>query len=718
MAEMSRGPKQPEVPDLDASAVASQTSLSGMENPLLSDEGFISFDRIRIEHIPFAIRELIRRGEKRAAEITGFQGRRTFENTVIAIDRLPCRLEEAWRVTRTLMDTVNSPDLEEAIKAVEQDYSRFLSSVRLSSGLWTALKEYSAGPESASLDPLRRRALGRIMMKFKLAGVDLDGANKKLLMDIDARLAALETCFKANLDRASAQAMIILGQAPPGVPQNALDAARSKAAEKGLAGKFLFTAEESSYDAVMSFAEDAKLRQRMFEAFHARGFGGPFDNLPVAAEELELRRRKAEILKQAGISGCESFADFQICLRMGGNARKVRSLLEEIARRARAAFEREKKELTEFKREMEHNPAAEMNPWDVAYYAEKLRSRRFGFDESGLQRYFPLEKALAGLFEVAGRLYGLCIRPNAQLAGWHEDVRAYDVLDNGGKILGSFYMDPYAREGSKSEGAWMTTLHQPFAQAEGQTEGKDRYLGLIAFNFARPFPGSPTLLKHRELETLFHEFGHLIHSLFVRSPFACLDDLPRDAVELPSQIFENWTWDEDILRSLSAHHGKEDCALPHELFEKMRAARNFQRATNTIMHLTGFGLLDLALHTEYTRQTDGDLAAFGRSFLKDFAPAGVEPYQIRIHRFSHLFTGEYAAGYYSYIWALVLACDAFGRFESEGLLNRQTGDEFRKCILSRGDTVDALHAYNEFLRRPPETPPNIDALCKTYGLTR
>jgi len=679
-------------------------------NPLLRREFPIPFDLIKPEHIPSAVRELIRQGNAGMTAIASLEEPRTFQNTVLAIDRLAIRLTEVWNTVKQLQDTVSTPALEAAISEVEAEKARFTSGIYLSQGLWRAIKEYSQSPESQSLEPVQRRLLERLTESFRLAGADLEEPVRMRLSEIEGKLAELGSTFKNNLSTASKSAQILLDEPPRGVPEGALEIARQNAAEKGLPGKYLFGTDEFSCDSILRFAEDAALRESMFRAFHSRALGGSLDNMKVASDELELRREKAAILKTAGIDGRESFADFQLALRMAGGGAGAMAMMEKIAGRVQPVFERETAELLAFKREATGDPAAELRAWDIAFYSEKLRASRHGFDEKEVMQYFPLEKVLSGLFKVAEDLYGIRIEANPRIPAWHPDVRRFNIFDNDGTHLGSFYMDLYSREGSKSQGAWVETLHR---RCPG-LEGHDKYLGILACNFAPPTETAPTLLRHSDVETLFHEFGHMLHAFFTSSPYASLADMPWDAVELPSQLMENWGWDKGILRSISSHYRSQD-PLPDDLFEKMHAARNFRQGS-VITWLLRYSLLDLKLHMDYTPERDGDLAGFSRKFLEPFTPGKMEDYDIRLNRFLHLFAGEYAAGYYSYLWALVLACDAYSRFEKEGLLNRATGEDFRQKVLNPGESVELLEAYNQFMRRHPKAPPDIDALFKVFGL--
>jgi oligopeptidase A len=502
-----------------------------------------------------------------------------------------------------------------------------------------------------------------------------------------------------------------------GLPEQAALLARESAAQKGLSG-FRFTLQSPSYTPALTYLHDASIRERLWRAYGTRATIGEHDNRPLVARILELRREKATLL------GFASFADLVLEDRMAKTGSAARSFIALLRDKTEPFFRRENEELYAFRREIEGPGAPELQPWDVAYYAEKLRRARFDFDEEALRPYFPAERVLEGLFEVARRLYGVRIEPWPGAPVWHPDVRAFVMREADGEERAAFYVDVAPRE-DKRDGAWMHGIHvalpgersRPLtmgAPPPHPRAGLPRHLEVLAANLTPPLEGRPTLLSHREVETLFHEFGHLMHHAASRVPVRSLAGtmVAWDFVELPSQIMENWCWEREAL-DLFARHWQSGETIPDELYARMRAARSF-RAANAMMRQLGFAEVDLALHMDFEARAHGDPTAWSRAILQRFAPAKTPEDHALIASFSHIFASPvgYAAGYYSYKWAEVLDADAFSRFKREGLFNPAVGAAFRSGILARGDSEDPMALYRSFMGREP----SLDALLERDGL--
>jgi oligopeptidase A len=408
---------------------------------------------------------------------------------------------------------------------------------------------------------------------------------------------------------------------------------------------------------------------------------------------LELRRAKAELL------GYRDYADFVLADRMAKDGARAQTFLDELTAKTEAHFQRENEELQAFRREIEGDNAPAIEPWDVAYYAEKLRQARFDFSEEDLRPYFPLEGVVTGLFELVRRLYGIRVEEESGVPAWDPRTQYYKVLDENSRHLGSFYADWYPRD-NKRGGAWMDSLITGLPS----NGDYDPHLGLMCGNLNPPAGGKPALLTHRDVETVFHEFGHLLHHLLSRVPIRSFagTNVAWDFVELPSQIMENWCWEREAL-DLFARHYETGAPIPEELFAKMKRARTF-RAANAQMRQLGFGVVDLALHRDYSPEADGEVRDYARRVMGRFAPTPLPADYSMITAFSHLFTSPvgYAAGYYSYKWAEVLDADAFTRFQSVGIFSREVGREFRDKILARGDGADPAELYRSFMGRDPD----------------
>ncbi|HET6586009.1 MAG TPA: M3 family metallopeptidase, partial [Nannocystaceae bacterium] len=388
--------------------------------------------------------------------------------------------------------------------------------------------------------------------------------------------------------------------------------------------------------------------------------------------------------------------------RMAKTGARATAFVAELRERTEAAFAREQADLLAFRREIEGPQAPRLEPWDVAYWAEKQRRMLYDFDEEALRPYFALPRVVEGVFAVAQRLYGVTFEPEPALPVWHPDVQTYRILDQDGARLGAFYVDPFPRE-TKRDGAWMNGL----LTGRLTERGLEPHLGLVCANVTPPLPDRPALLDHREVETIFHEFGHLLHHLLSRTTVRSLGgtNVAWDFVELPSQIMENWCWEREAL-DLFARHFETGETIPEPLFAAMQRARTF-RAASAMMRQLGFCDVDLTLHTAWDEQDNADVVGVARRIMQRYSPTALPPEYAMIAGFGHLFAHPvgYAAAYYSYKWAEVLDADAFDRFLQEGLFSRTVGDSFRRNILEQGDTRDPAELYRAFRGRDPDVRP-------------
>ncbi|HXK07929.1 MAG TPA: M3 family metallopeptidase [Verrucomicrobiae bacterium] len=663
-------------------------------NPLLEVRFRIPFDSIRAGHVEPAITELVRRARERLAALGKSAGPRTYDNTMRALDDLTEPLDWAMGVVRHLESVATYPELRAAFNAVQPEVSAFYTGIPLNAALWAHIKSFAATSEAAALAGERRRFLDKTIDTFRRHGADLDEAGKKRLEALDVELTQLTTKFAENvLDSTNAFELLITEEKSlAGLPPTALASARQSAERKGLQG-WRFTLQAPDYFAVMTYLDDSAIRRQVYEAFSVRATEDGRDNRPLVARILELRREKAALL------GFRDFADLVLEDRMAHTGSRALAFLEDLKTKTEERFAEENRELLEFRRSIEGAEAPEPAPWDVAYYAEKQRAALYAFDEEALRPYFPMERVVEGLFELVRRLYGIRVEEEAGAPVWDAAVRYYNVRDEGGELLGAFYADWYPRE-NKRGGAWMDS----FITGGPGPDGFRPHAGLICGNLTPPVGGKPALLTHREVETIFHEFGHLMHHLLSRVETRSLagTSVAWDFVELPSQIMENWCWERGSL-DLFARHYETGQPVPEDLFQKMKRARTF-RAANAQMRQLGFGIIDLAMHTRYDFARDGDVTAYSRRLLQGFSPAPLPANHAMIASFTHLFASPvgYGAGYYSYKWAEVLDADAFTRFRDEGIFSRKVGAEFRGEILSRGDSEDPAELYRRFMGRDPD----------------
>ncbi len=653
-------------------------------NPLLEIRYRIPFDQVRAEHVEPAIQELLREAQARVDAIAAGPAPRTFANTLEALEEATERLEYAMAVVRHLESVATYPELRAAHNAVQGPVSAFYSSIPLHEGLWKALKAFAATEEGRALTGVRRRLLTKTLDAFRRHGAELDPPGKARLREIDVELAQLTTQFAENvLDATNAFALVITDPAQlAGLPPTAVEAARANAESKGVAG-WRFTLQAPSYVPVMTYLDDRTIREQMYRAYHARGAREPWDNRPRIARILELRREKAQLL------GFRDFADLVLDDRMAHTGARAQEFLDDLRARTEARFREENQELEAF-------AGRRLAPWDIAYWAEKQRAALYEFDEEALRPYFPLEPVVQGMFAIMGELFGLRVEPVEGVPVWDPQVTCYVIYDRrDGRELGSFYADWTPRE-NKRGGAWMDGL---LTARPGRP-----HVGVICGNLTPPVGDKPALLTHREVETIFHEFGHLLHHCLSEVEVRSLagTNVAWDFVELPSQIMENWCWERAALDRFARHYRTGE-PLPDDLFQKMKRAKTF-RAANAQMRQLGFGYVDLALHREYQPDRDGDVVEYSRRILQQFSPAPLPEDHAMIAGFTHLFANPvgYGAGYYSYKWAEVLDADAYSRFRDNGVIAGEVGLQFRERILARGDSEDPAELYRSFMGRDPD----------------
>lgn len=665
------------------------------------------------ELVPGAIAEdigvALARAEAAVAVIAGQPlGALTFANTFLALEQATDELTVAWGKVTHLQSVADSPALREAHNAMLPRVSAFFASIPLNAALWARLKAFAESPAAAGVTGIHRRLLDETVKDFRQAGADLPEAQRLRLEALQSELAQLTQKYSENvLDATNAWELVVTDEARlAGLPEHAKAAARESARRKDKAG-WRFTLHQPSLEPFMTYLEDEALRRQMWEASAALGSSGAHDNTALIGRILKLRAEKASLL------GKPHFADLVLERRMAKNGAAAWSFLADLQARGAAAFARECRELEEFRAEVTGGAPRRLAPWDVALWAERMRKARHALDQEALRPYFPIDRVIAGLFELASRVFGLRVeaRPAGYAEVWHPDVLFYDLFDHKGRHLGSFYADWHPRE-SKRGGAWMNYLITGGPRADGS---RAPHLGLICGNMTPATEGRPALLTHREVETVFHEFGHLLHHLLGEVEVKSLNgvNVAWDFVELPSQIMENWCWERESL-DLFARHYQTGATIPEDLFRRMTAAKNFRSACG-LMRQLAFAKLDLALHMR-TSEFAGlaDVEPQLRAEVADCLVPTEPPAPTIVKRFTHIFGDPvgYAAGYYSYKWAEVLEADAFTRFRREGLFNAAVGRELVEKILSRGNAVEASELFRAFMGRDPD----LGALLERCGL--
>jgi oligopeptidase A len=667
------------------------------DNPLLSIQFHIPFDQVRVEHVEPGIRELLKQSQAHIDSIVTDDAPRSFGNTMLALENSTETLGYAMAVVRHLESVATTPELRAAWNVVEPEASAFFSQIPLNEGLWKKLQSYASTDEAKGLPATQRRFLTKTLDSFRREGAELDPAGKKRMAEIDVELTKVTTKFSENvLDSTNAFELIITDEARlAGLPPSAIDAARQSAESKKSSG-WRFTLQAPSYIPAMTYLDDRSIREQMYRAFATRATEPDRDNRPLLARILELRREKARLL------GFPDFADFVLHDRMAHKGEQAMKFLEGLKVKTDPFFAKENAALETF-------AGQKLEPWDVGYWAEKQRRALYDFDEEQLRPYFPAERVVEGMFEIVERLYGIRVKQRDGVPVWHPDVRYYEVHDRDGALMGAFYADWYPRE-SKRDGAWM----EAFITGDYVSGRYEPHEGCICGNLTPPIGDKPALLTHREVETIFHEFGHLLHHVLSRVEVRSLagTSVAWDFVELPSQIMENWCWERAAL-DLFARHYQTGEAIPEDLYQKMIRARTY-RGANGQMRQLGFGYVDLKLHREYDPALDGDVLKYARDILQQFSAAKFPENYAMIAGFTHLFASPvgYGAGYYSYKWAEVLDADAFTRFRDEGIFSPEVGAAFRDQILSKGDSEDPAELYRKFMGRDPDP----DALLVRSGL--
>ena len=670
-----------------------------MSNPLIQLGFEIPFDEIEAAHVVPAVDELLASARATIAAIVAQPGPRTYANTLGALEDATEPLERTMTIVGHLESVATTDALRDAYNATLPKVSAFWSELAMNEGLYRSVRAFSETDDAAALGATEKRFVKKTLDDFRRHGADLDPDDKAKLQAIEVELTQLTTEFAQHvLDETNAFELVLNDESKlAGLPESAKQAAAENAKAKGVEG-WRFTLQAPSLIPLLTYLDDAGIRERVWRAYNTRATSGERDNRPFIARILELRRAKAELL------GYRDFADLVTEDRMAKNGAKAQAFLEDLRDKTQAAFERENAELRAFRRELEGEGAAEMQAWDTAYYAEKQRQAKYDFNEEELRPYFPLERVLDGLFATAQALYEVKIVERDAVT-WDPKVKSYEIRDPDGTTIAAFYVDLFPRE-NKRGGAWMNSLVSVAYVEDAPLPN----LGLFCANVNPPVGGKPALLTHREVETLFHEFGHLLHHCFSRVRVRSLagTNVAWDFVELPSQIMENWCWERSGLDLFAAHHETGE-PIPDALYDKMVRARTY-RAANAQMRQLGFATTDLALHRHYDPSRDGDVMEYARANLQHYSPSSLPDDYAMLAGFTHVFGHSvgYAAGYYSYKWAEVLDADAFTRFKKEGITNPAVGLAFRETILSKGNSEDPAKLYQDFMGREPRLEPLLE----------
>ena len=662
------------------------------------------FDQITLEQLKTQIEQAIQQGQNFLNELLAVPDSIQVQLQVLEqVDTLENNMSEAWGVLSHLNAVMNNTETREVYQSLLPSLSEYYTALGQHTVLYQTYQHVHDGALFESLAAAQQSAIKLALRDFKLSGVALEGEAKKRYAEISARLSQLSSDFSNHvLDATQAFVLPLREEQLKGLPESSVELLKQYGQQREL-DQAAATLDIPSYLAIMTYAEDRPLREEIYKAYTTRASelsnAPEFDNTPVMEEILSLRQEMAQLL------GFGNYSELSLASKMAPDVDSVQQFLVDLAEHARTPAE---KEIAELKTIATQDGISELQPWDTGYYSEKLKMQQFNLSQEALKPYFPAPKILSGLFSIVNRLYGIEV-VEREAPVWHSDARYFELEDQG-TVVGGFYFDLYARTGKRG-GAWMSG----FRSRMQTLNGLQKPICYMVCNFTPPVGDQSALLTHDEVNTLFHEFGHGLHHMLTEVDHisvAGTHGVAWDAVELPSQFMEFWTWDKDSLDLLSEHIESKQ-PLPTDLLQALLNARFFQSGMQTLRQIE-FALFDLNIHRQNPALNATQIQAELDQIRAQYAVAPTVAYNRFQHGFSHIFAGGYAAGYYSYKWAEVLASDAFDRFEQEGIFNTQTGKDFRKAILAVGGKDAALDAFVNFRGREPK----IDALLRHQGWTK
>jgi oligopeptidase A len=669
--------------------------MEGMDNPLLQGATLPAFLSIRPEHVEPAIRQVLEDNRRGLQELldTGAEG---WDGIVVPLERMQHRLARTWSPVGHLNGVANSDELRAAYNTCLPLLTAYHTELAQNAALCAAYQRIK-DTQYAGLRPEQRKLVDNALRDFRLSGVALPPDRKQRFRELMERLSTAQARFDENvLDATNAWTRVVEDSAElAGLPAAVIARARAEADKNGRSG-WEFTLDAPNYQAVLTHAENRQLRQDFYTAWITRASElgqAQWDNTALIEEILALRHEAARLV------GFASFAEYSLATKMAQGPAEVLEFLRRLARLCRPAAQREFAELEAF-------AGTRLEAWDVAFHSERLKRERLAVSEEELRPYFPLPRVLQGLFAVAQRLYGVRIEERKDVEVYQPGVQYYDIVGSDGEPRGGFFLDLYARP-KKRGGAWMD-------ECIGRIDLAGAHALPIAYlvcNFTPPGAQQPSLLTHYEVLTMFHEFGHGLHHMLTRVNFpslAGINGVPWDAVELPSQFMENFAWREEVLPLISGHV-ETGAPLPLDALRKLQATRSFQAGMQSVRQLE-FALFDFRLHAEFSPQQGSRLMQTLAEVRDEVAVVRPPAFNRFPHSFQHIFSGGYAAGYYSYKWAEVLSADAFGAFEESGIFDAATARRFLGAILERGGSRDAMEAFVEFRGRKPELEPLLRQL--------
>jgi oligopeptidase A len=678
------------------------TTNSLQNNPLLHFSGLPKFEEVKAEHVSPAIEHLLTDARATIDTLVASKAEVTWNNFVAKLEDMEEKLSRAWSQVGHMNAVVNSPALREAYNDNLSKLTDFYADLGQDELLYAKFRALRASKSYDALTASQKKIVENELRDFRLGGAELPTEQKARFKAIQEELSKLSSKFEENvLDNTNDYALYVEdANTLKGIPDDVLQAAAEAAKADGKPG-WKFTLHFPSYLPVLQYAQNRELRETLYRAYATRAseVGKPeWDNTPIISQILKLRLEAAQLL------GFANYAELSVETKMAESASQVNDFLHDLAQKAKPYALRDKAELDEYAAKL---GIIDMQAWDVAYASEKLREEKYAFSDLEVKQYFPENKVLAGLFKVTETIFGVHV-VKSEASVWHNDASFYDIKDHTGKLIGQFYLDLYARN-NKRGGAWMDE-----AITRRKVGGKlTTPVAYLTCNFSAPVGDKPALFTHDEVLTMFHEFGHGLHHMLTQVDdygVSGIKGVEWDAVELPSQFMENFCWEWDVLRHMTAHVDTGE-QLPRALFDKMVSAKNFQAGMQTVRQIE-FSLFDIRLHSEFDpngSKTALDLIEEVRDEVAVVRPPKWNRFP---NNFTHIFSGGYAAGYYSYKWAEVLSADAYSMFEEDGVLSAETGKRYWQEILAQGGSRSALESFTAFRGREP----SIDALLRHNGM--
>jgi oligopeptidase A len=677
-----------------------------MNNPLLTSATLPPFSEIKPSHIEPAIDHLLEECRAIVKITTQITEPFSWENLVNPIEKTEDRLNKAWSPVSHINSVVNNNDIREAYNACLPKLSQYSTEMGQNKALYNAYFEISNSPSFSRLNQGQQKTIQNALRDFELSGINLNPEQQCRYREISQELSKLSSKFEENvLDATHAWKKHIQDETLlAGIPETTRTLAKTTAETDNLSG-WMLTLDFPCYLAIMTYADNPALRQEIYTAFATRASDvNPdtiqWDNTKIMDDLLALRHEKARLL------GFNNYAELSLATKMADTPQQVIDFLENLAHKSKEQAQTDFDELQQFAKQ--EYQSDNLNAWDINYFSEKMRQQQLELSQEEIRNYFPATRVIPGLFTVVNKLYGLTINEISNFDRWHSDVRFFEIYDQDNILRGKFYLDLYARP-NKRGGAWMDDC----VSRKNGPDGLQTPVAYLTCNFTPPANDDPALLSHNEVITLFHEFGHGLHHMLTKVDHLSvsgINGVQWDAVELPSQFMENWCWQKPALEIISGHY-QTGAPLPESLLEKMLAAKNFQSGMFMIRQLE-FSLFDFQIHLNFDPTKSSNIYSTLSAIRDQFSVVTTPAFNRFAHSFSHIFAGGYAAGYYSYKWAELLSCDAFSRFEDEGIFNPQTGADFLTHILEKGGSIDAMDLFVNFRGREP----SIDALLQHNGI--